>query len=173
MVGYNLANTAPNIPVNKQQVILANAVLIDSRYRDIHNSESANEDKQIQMLAAQNVLNSVGEIGEHDEDNNTNKLDEHHAHDNDGVTNTKIEDGHVDATSCQPAEDIDSASSLTNTDDVKIGAEVKPSEDGMYLQLHATAQSIDQKLLRLLRDDVWTYANDTSRPSGMYICIKS
>ena len=182
VVGYNLANTKANAPVDKQQVILTNAVIINAKYRDVHNSEAADEDKQKQReleatTTAQDITRDEAPVrGTMDESIvNHNHINEepmrdsnlHRAEGGSVDVCDHLSDGHSKKPSEThgTTEDTDGTAINASND----GGDGNADEDSMYLQLHATAESIDQKLLRLLRDDVWTYTNDTPRPSGMYI----
>ena len=181
VVGYNLANTRANTPVDEQEVILANAVLINGKYRDIHNSEAANEDKEesekieavttAQGITSNNIPNGKGSQNVM-QDKPLNRVSRRGSNFQraggdsvDFITQVSVDNDH------NKGELSEIHGNKKNTDDTTVDASndernENTQEDGMYLNLHATAESIDEKLLRLLRDDVCTYTNDTPRPSG-------
>ena len=187
VVGYNLANTRANTPVDKQEVILANAVLINGKYHDVHNSEAANEDKQepgkieavttAQGITSNNTPSVKGSQNDV-QDEPLNRVSRRGSNFQraggetvDFLTQVSVNNGH------NKGEPSGIHGNEENTEDTTVDASndernENTQKDGMYLNLHATAESIDEKLLRLLRDDVWTYTNDTPRPSGTCFFIR-
>ena len=166
-MGYNLANTKANTPVDKQPVILPNALLINTRYHDVHNNESTDGDKLQQgqeelvtKMAA--LVPKMTNIGDRNPGGGLSRAD---GDSEDVRTQVSAEANHGNRSISQDTHSINETKASKAPACIDGGNDER-GEDDMYMELHTTAEAIDQKLLRLLRDDVWTYSNDTPRPSG-------
>jgi hypothetical protein len=161
VIGYNLANTNANTPLDEQHVILANALLINSRYRDVHGAEAADDLKETEYSHADanekvNCQTPAEYIATNNDDGSQHS--KIHSHDN-IVTTTSSKISFSPSVGVAPERHH-----LVHNEH----EDSKTAEDTMYLELHETAESIDQKLLKLLRDDLWTQNNDSPRPGGKY-----